>query len=1016
MQLQNGNMGHANQDQAKVATFFVLFVLSVVLEGAPGADAGIVALPYSSASLAQNDIQKDNNGIMYIQSENEMLIYRIEIANNSQLTSLSFAQPITAFGVAPDGQKSYVGFSGGAISVVDHSTQVVTSFTTASSTPRGLIVAANHLFVATSSLKFELFELSNGVLTDSRDFIRGSIDFVYASSQQRVCSGTEFSPKDIECVSISALGLESFVELPFHGDYNLPSPLRLFPDESRVIVGSGNMFSLSDLSWMGSIGLSFVDVAFYEDFIMLLTEFQGNARITVLDSGFEILFATDFAGTPVQLLVHEHTLQLITHSGTLRVQSVSLPLQQSDATPTASPVSIAEPFILPFDVAEAQMDDEGVIYALSDNEEELYRLDTRAETASYVAKLAQGIDAFTVNPAGGETYISYDQGRIEVYNHTAGKLCFFNALGDRARFMVVAEAFLFTGDNSGFHSTQTLFLRATGTRLSQDDLRFPGANPVYVESLQRVVYRTVFSPNDIARVDVGSGVLGNVVDSVYHGGFSMFQPLRLFPDETKVIFGSGNMFNTFNLTFEGSVGFSFVDLAFSDEFVFVLDLDAGNARVRKMDYSFNTLLTQAYFGQPRQIFVDGNRLIVLLFNGLQTKATLLNFSLPELPFPTASPTPLVTTSSPITPAPFAFSTPSPNVNGGPASALTDEQLIVIASVSSVVVLALALPMIWLFVNSRSPKRWHYEEPEYPTATLADVKSGEVVTAVGGEVPGFAAAREGVYLDRGWKGLDGRFDLGRFAEEIETHFANYQGYGAGIGFLMSTGTMIVVFIFFGLLGLIVAGLIIGVLAAISERAMTKAADRYAQEGGDSMEPRICAVSFRGNMRGHLFRILTEPMGLVLDRRPGVCEVHAMNNRSMEGGDDPVLIPEEWIHEFSELQQWNDMIVHLQNVSVHKERIYAGGNVAPRWFVEHWGPAARSCATQTSADGRGVVILSGWSNYFGSHRCVLEFLFCRCLAAKFPNSVYVAVGKGVLRRNEGYYMIGDEDVPLPQACCS
>lgn len=180
-----------------------------------------------------------------------------------------------------------------------------------------------------------------------------------------------------------------------------------------------------------------------------------------------------------------------------------------------------------------------------------------------------------------------------------------------------------------------------------------------------------------------------------------------------------------------------------------------------------------------------------------------------------------------------------------------------------------------------------------------------------------------------------------------------------------------------------------------------ADRHAVKGGDTRRPKQCTISFPGSERGVLFAILTYSMKL---KSGSNGDFHAMNDASRESreSDTQSAFPAQWKQEFGDMSSWKEM------QSVLRKHEYADGT-GPHWFIEEWGPAAYFCCSRNSITGSGVVILKSWKNYVVDARdnCKLEFYFCRCLAKRYPRSVYV-----VDSAYTGHYMSSDEDEPFKE----
>lgn len=181
---------------------------------------------------------------------------------------------------------------------------------------------------------------------------------------------------------------------------------------------------------------------------------------------------------------------------------------------------------------------------------------------------------------------------------------------------------------------------------------------------------------------------------------------------------------------------------------------------------------------------------------------------------------------------------------------------------------------------------------------------------------------------------------------------------------------------------------------------KAADDHAANGGDTLEPRICTISFPGIHRGILFTVL-RCFGFIL----GIDgDIHAMNDNSFGQGGGAVAIPIEWHKCFIHLESWKEFLLYLRSFRKSDGSMKFTDGTAPGWFVEHWALAAWKSAHRTSTTGVGIVILKLDQDYSKSVWCNLEFLFCKCLAQIFPNSVYVVFGEWF--QLEGFYMKGNE----------
>jgi hypothetical protein len=184
---------------------------------------------------------------------------------------------------------------------------------------------------------------------------------------------------------------------------------------------------------------------------------------------------------------------------------------------------------------------------------------------------------------------------------------------------LVTGDYLFTIDASGAWATQSLFKRSSGLRTSFFDWRDSARALVFAPGLSTVfMLNSGVSPSDINMIpiDQTTGTLGAETDSPYHGDYSLLMPIRLLPDESAVILGSGLLFSTANLLQTGATGFNHVDVAFIDTRFFLLTEDSipSTSVIRTLDADFAVTTEERLSGSPRNLFNNGGQLLVLSYN------------------------------------------------------------------------------------------------------------------------------------------------------------------------------------------------------------------------------------------------------------------------------------------------------------------------------------------------------------------------------------------------------------------
>jgi hypothetical protein len=104
-----------------------------------------------------------------------------------------------------------------------------------------------------------------------------------------------------------------------------------------------------------------------------------------------------------------------------------------------------------------------------------------------------------------------------------------------------------------------------------------------------------YSPRDIyyAAFDKSSGQITATVDSPYHGAYQISGPLALSPNGQQVLLGSGDVYNSSDLTLADSIGMASSYIRWlSDTQVLALKTQDGQTLVRRIDTSSSQVLEQ----------------------------------------------------------------------------------------------------------------------------------------------------------------------------------------------------------------------------------------------------------------------------------------------------------------------------------------------------------------------------------------------------------------------------------------
>ncbi|QRK13737.1 hypothetical protein JQX13_21485 [Archangium violaceum] len=282
-----------------------------------------------------------------------------------------------------------------------------------------------------------------------------------------------------------------------------------------------------------------------------------------------------------------------------------------------------------FTFEDATLSNNGVLHFFDSTNEKIRRLDLT--THRFLPAFTGSADAVSMAVAqdGSAAYLAYSGGRIDSFNPVDGSSRFFGAAPATVSSMTVTGDYLFAIDGSGAWATHALYQRSTGARVASAEWRGTSRSMAYSPVNKRVYFLdSGVSPTDVNMVDVEptTGTLGNETDSPYHGSYSLPNPLRLLPDESGVIVGSGLIFNAKDLTYRTSLGLSFQDIAFHGDRLYLIDTVGDMTQLRVLSSTFDILSAQYYPGTAERVFVYKNQLVLVTAGasgGLQVRLITL---------------------------------------------------------------------------------------------------------------------------------------------------------------------------------------------------------------------------------------------------------------------------------------------------------------------------------------------------------------------------------------------------------
>jgi PAS domain-containing protein len=271
----------------------------------------------------------DADGIAYLLSAENNRIYRYSGPAAKHLspivvgtdTLLNRTAP-TRMEYSPQHRRLYLGYDFGAVTYVDLNDAQLRErpFANVATAVGGLGAAGEYLAVQDFSGAWatHYYFDQSGVLRDSAEWNYYSRDYEWnATARKLFFFRDDQSPDDLHFEQIGPNGtIDSAGETPYHGSYSISPPIVMSPDDQYVLIGSGDLYRSSDLTWYRSL-LSSFDAAVWDDNgkITTVQAVGGATRIYRYNANQVWQSEESRTGTPLALLEHTGGYLLVTYDG-----------------------------------------------------------------------------------------------------------------------------------------------------------------------------------------------------------------------------------------------------------------------------------------------------------------------------------------------------------------------------------------------------------------------------------------------------------------------------------------------------------------------------------------------------------------------------------------------------------------------------------------------------------------------------------------------------------------------------
>jgi hypothetical protein len=481
-----------------------------------------------------------HDGIAYFVYPNSSL-QRFDMAVGEWLPPRTLSGIPTALAVDDDGL--YVAF-GRRVSRLNLDATTEVPLENTSTDVTGLATDGNVLFLVAydgiiSVDKFDGRQLDagNGIYFF---YSMGGIS-VSRSANKLLGRSTGVSPSDIVSVSYTDAG--TFVaqtDSPYHGDFPDATRTWTFPNGARVVDDSGIVYQTNDLRFGFALGGGISDLAFYGELPVAL---RGDTLYaysnTFLEAGRYQLDAA-----PHRIQVYGDAVYAFTGVGD-QIDVTVVPI--ADIGP-AQPGLPVDPTDLAYTPDEILLGADGIVYLLSSAHLSVFRWSVAEGRYLESIPLVEGPESMAYSAENDSLYLAYPSGRLSRIDlETLEEHPFAQATGNPCG-LATAGQYVVTCDPSGAWASHFTY-SPTGQLISQVEWNYYSQEYVWSPANRKLYFfRDDTSPNDLIWENVGAdGRIGTQKDSPYHESSPWRHPIRIAPNGSVVVLGSGRVFDAVSL-------------------------------------------------------------------------------------------------------------------------------------------------------------------------------------------------------------------------------------------------------------------------------------------------------------------------------------------------------------------------------------------------------------------------------------------------------------------------------------
>ena len=430
------------------------------------------------------------------------------------------------------------------------------------------------------------------------------------------------SPGDIVHLDYDANGtVVNSGDSPYHGDFPGASRTWVFPGDAQVVDDSGTVYRTADLIRAGSLGGRIDDIAFRGDGTVVALR---GSKLAAYDSRLLPQAEADLGYVPDEILGAGDSLIAFTIDP-------SRPSGYLEEVVTASrfmppqPGPVVDPESIEFTPESVSVAADNTLLLFDRERASLFRWDPTTAAFTQSLPLIGSPQLFAYSATTDTAYFAEASGlirRLDLGIPAPAEMP-FATLAMSPGGLATAGAYVFAQDASGAWATHSTFA-PNGVAVDSKDWNYHSREFVWSAANQRMYFfRDDTSPNDLLSEEINAdgvtyptespGGIGAEMDSPLHGEGGFQHPIRVAPDGSVVVLGSGVMHDARSLVrLSTHLGNEIADAAWLSGSLYTVRSVADGTELQRWNGPTYELVASATIpGGPVRLVGAGDRLVAI---------------------------------------------------------------------------------------------------------------------------------------------------------------------------------------------------------------------------------------------------------------------------------------------------------------------------------------------------------------------------------------------------------------------